>query len=224
LRDYSLNFRDVFRSIGEAFFPPDASCSICRGEKGMLKGIGICLDCYLNLIFKGKEDRAWELPFIAALHYDGEGAHMVRRLKYEGQRYLARTLAHLMADAFVQNGWEKPDVLIPVPLHIKRRRKRGYNQSELLCRELSPILNVPYDGNALVRVKNTRSQTGLNREDRIGNMDGAFTLRAGWNPAWLNILLVDDVCTTGATLCECAKVLAHYGARDVRALVAAHGG
>lgn len=219
-----MNIRDVLHSLGEIFFPPDASCSICRGEKGMMRGYGICASCHANLVLLCKPDNAWTLPFISALHYDGAGARMIQRLKYEGQRYIARTLARLMADAYITGEWETPDILIPVPLHAKRRRKRGYNQSELLCREISGILQVPYDGEALMRTRNTRSQTGLNREERLENMDGAFTLGKGFDPAGMRILLVDDVCTTGATLYECAKVLLEAGAEDVRALVAAHGG
>ncbi len=219
-----MNIHDVLHGLGDIIFPPDASCSICRGEKGMMRGYGICADCHACLAFKGQPDTAWTLPFIPALHYDGAGARMIQRLKYEGQRYIARTLGRLMADAYNQNEWALPDLLVPVPLHPKRRRKRGYNQSDLLCRELSAILTAPYDEKALTRIRNTRTQTGLNREERLENMDGAFTLGKGFDPAGMRILLIDDVCTTGATLYECAKVLLGSGAEDVRALVAAHGG
>lgn len=106
--------------------------------------------------------------------------------------------------------------LVPIPLHKLRLKKRGYNQAEILARELSKRLNIKMI-NVLKRTKNTRSQVGLKKEDRIKNISGAFSLIPNSpnlpNPS--NIFLIDDVLTTGSTLNEAAKVLKRNGAKKV---------
>lgn len=95
--------------------------------------------------------------------------------------------------------------IIPVPLHRKRYKKRGYNQSELLCKGIAEILGTPIDKQSLLRTKNTSTQTKKNRAERENNMEGVFTLKDSGKFANKTILLVDDVITTGATLKSCAK-------------------
>jgi ComF family protein len=100
--------------------------------------------------------------------------------------------------------WNKPDMIIPIPLHPKRFKKRGYNQSEQISKGLSSILNLPMSTNNLVREENTESQTKKSRFARYENLKGAFIIK---NPSELfnkHILLVDDVMTTGATMEACS--------------------
>jgi ComF family protein len=147
--------------------------------------------------------------------YEGALRAIVHALKYGGRRSLAAPLAerirHECADALIE-----ADVLVPVPLHRRRRRARGFNQAEELARGLGlPV------GGALKRVRPTASQTGLPAAQRHRNVREAFRLRWRASVRGLRVVLVDDVCTTGATLEACARVLREAGAADVRAVTAA---
>jgi ComF family protein len=139
--------------------------------------------------------------------------------KYSGRRSLARPLAELMR----RRGGEllaEADCVVPVPLHWRREYARGFNQARELCRYLElPVVE------ALVRTRHTRAQVELAAERRRTNVAGAFRERRGWRRApevyGRNVLLVDDVSTTGATLESCARVLRQCGASSVFALTAA---
>ena len=109
------------------------------------------------------------------------------------------------------------EVLVPVPLFPKRGRRRGYNQSELLARQLARHIGLPVDTQALARVRNTVSQTKLNRQGRLQNMAGAFLCKRPFDIKGKVVLLVDDVATTGATLEGCAQALRAAGAKKVLA-------
>jgi competence protein ComFC len=112
------------------------------------------------------------------------------------------------------------ELLVPVPLHSARVRERGYNQSALLARVLGRHMGVPTAEDVLHRVRDTRPQVGLSRAERAQNMTGAFAHNRRLNNS-PHILLVDDVCTTGATLEACAQMLVQAGAGSVRALTLA---
>lgn len=140
---------------------------------------------------------------------------VIHKLKYKGQFGLARPLADLMAQAWRR--WQlTADLLVPVPLHPERERTRGYNQSALLVSHLAGALGIPAEMKALCRAKNTRPQVGLNAVERQENMRGAFTAVSP-DVQGKNILLVDDVCTTGATLASAAEALLEAGANSVSA-------
>ena len=112
-------------------------------------------------------------------------------------------------------------VLVPVPLHPKREKWRGFNQSFELIKNLDWQI-VP----AIKRTRNTKPQAELARYERLENLNGAFTVHPSALPKLLNkkIILVDDVCTTGTTLSECARVLKGAGVKEVYAVVLGHGG
>ena len=115
------------------------------------------------------------------------------------------------------------DVLAPVPLHPRRLRQRGYNQSALLAQELSSLLELPLEQELLVRVRNSQPQVDtLSREERRANVAGVFA--AGAVPSRTRVMLIDDVATTGSTLLECAAALKDAGAFRVHGLVLAREG
>ena len=143
---------------------------------------------------------------------------IIHNLKYRNKRSLARRLGEWMAGALP--GGEGFDVVIPVPLHSARKRERGYNQSDLLAREVAARLGIPVLTRALKRVKNTRSQTGLQREERLLNVQGAFRVKDKPAVSGKAVLLVDDVTTTGATLEACGEALILAGSGKVMAVVA----
>lgn len=155
--------------------------------------------------------------------FEGALRSLLHALKYEGQRRAADRLAELMADdPAVRSVLEGELVLVPVPLHPVRRRARGFNQSELLARELARrVPSLPAAPEVLVRRRDTASQTGLSAAQRRRNVRGAFAVRHRSRVAGRRVVLVDDVLTTGATVRECARVLREAGAREVRLLTAA---
>lgn len=149
--------------------------------------------------------------------YEGVLREIIHALKYRGRRSLARPLATLMCarGRELLNG---ADLTVPVPLHWWRHYRRGFNQARELARYLElPVVDL------LKRTRHTRAQVELAAASRRTNVKGAFTLRTvkGQPLAAMNVLLVDDVSTTGATLDECAKVLKAAGASAVYALTAA---
>ena len=154
--------------------------------------------------------------------YEGALREIIHALKYDGRRTVARPLGRLMArhGAPLLDG---ADCVVPVPLHRRRRRSRGFNQAT----ELASAIGLPVV-DALVRARPTPSQTDLPAAQRHRNVRGAFRAARpglfGWRDATLRgrtIVLVDDVSTTGATLEACAAVLKAAGVREVRALTAA---
>lgn len=149
----------------------------------------------------------------AAAVFDGWIADAVRAFKYDRERDRAGKLAEAMGPALADLG--KVDALIPVPLHPKREDWRGFNQAELLAQNLGQTFSLPVE-HGLRRTRETETQTHSSREDRLANMDGAFTIDSGWSlDRDAHYVLIDDVYTTGATLGACTEALHRGGARAV---------
>jgi ComF family protein len=155
--------------------------------------------------------------------YEGTLRELVHLFKYSGVRPLARTFGKLLAQALPRE--TTFDVIIPMPIHWLKKWQRGFNQSELLAREIGKKWNVPVQ-NVIRRKKATRPQAGLTNAKRRANMQGAFQIAGGkatrGKPlAGMRVLLVDDVVTTGATASACARVLKRAGAAHVALLALA---
>ena len=135
--------------------------------------------------------------------------------KYQNRRIYGRYFGKMLADEFgdfLQK--KKVDCIVPVPLHRRRRRVRGYNQAEILALELGRRTGIPVEKNGLLRVKNTKAQKDLDPVSRKQNMKGAFARRKDWTVPG-TVLLVDDIYTTGSTLDEAARTLLSEGAENV---------
>ena len=154
--------------------------------------------------------------------YEGSLRTAIHELKYGGQRRVASRLAEaaLREDA-VRTVLAPGAVLVPVPLHPRRQRERGFNQSELLACEIARRTGAQIAPAALVRRADTPPQTGLTAAARRANVKGAFAVRQRARVAGRCIVLVDDVFTTGATARACARALREAGASDVRLLTMA---
>ena len=113
------------------------------------------------------------------------------------------------------------DCILPVPLHRKREKMRGFNQAELLGRSISRLSSLPLLRGVLVKTRNTPAQVSLEAAERETNLRGAFEVRKPALVKGQTVLLVDDVFTTGSTLRECSRVLGQSGALEVRALTLA---
>jgi ComF family protein len=181
--------------------PPSRLCGRCLAEPPAFRRLR-ALACY------GASDEARDPLGIA-----------LRALKYAGRRALARSLSALLADRFPYPG-ERFDVVAPVPLHLERLRTRGFNQALLLAREPARRFGLPLDAGLLVRSRATPAQVGLSEGARRNNVRSAFELRAGRSVQGKRVLLVDDVCTSTATVRACAHLLRRRGAESVDVLVA----
>ncbi len=149
-------------------------------------------------------------------HYTGKIRRAIKALKYDNAQALSDVFARRMEACLRETKWIY-DTLIPVPLHKDHFHQRGYNQAYSIAHALAQRIGVPVEANAIERWRSTRSQVGLNREARMQNVHNAFraspTLSQG-----RTFLLIDDVCTTGATLQSCAQALANAGAQRIYCL------
>lgn len=155
----------------------------------------------------------------SAVVHTGMVRDFIHRFKFGGQLEFAAPLAALAALA-VRSGpsASSVDVVLPVPLHVKRLRERGFNQAGILARFVAKDLGVPVRMDVLLRTGWSRPQTRLSRAERLENVRHAFEVREPGAVEGRSILLVDDVFTTGTTLGECADVLRSAGAREVHAV------
>jgi ComF family protein len=161
---------------------------------------------------------------ISSYLYGAAIKDVVERFKFRNSPHLALLLSRLMLSD--DHAGRIPDVsmVIPVPLHFKKLLRRGYNQSSLLSKYVSGFLKIPVMFNVLKRVKNTQSQSELSFREREANVRNSFSVKKGVNLDGLNILLVDDVLTTGSTASSCAKELKKHGAKEVHVLTLARTG
>lgn len=219
----------VTAALRDLIFP--TVCASCRRLGALL-----CADCVSRLPHTGEticvrcgrstsklvqtchNCRQRPLPLVAVrapFRYAAPLDQIIHQMKYEGYFSLAEPLAQLMVDHW-PGEFERPDLVVPIPLHAKRQRQRGFNQSSLLADHLCRRLDLALSETALRRVRYTTPQIELGPEERANNMQGAFAA-VPEQVASQHILLVDDVFTTGATLSAAAEALLHAGARAVSA-------
>ncbi|RLB07958.1 MAG: ComF family protein [Deltaproteobacteria bacterium] len=168
-----------------------------------------------------KEKRYFELHRSFGL-YEGALKEAIHRFKYLGEFPLLKVFADLMSTTFQALCLDHPvDLIVPVPLHVRRLRQRGFNQALLLAKELSKRTGIRYGQRVLRKVKDTPFQSTLKGTERRKNIKGAFHVNNTEEARGKSILLVDDVCTTGATVNECARTLLNGGAERVVALTLA---
>ena len=204
-------------------------CPPCRGRISFIREPR-CKKCGKALMFEEKEYcencNGQERRFmygLALMEYDSVARKILADLKYHGKRdnadYVAAEMALRLGDEIRR---VKPDVLIPVPVHPRRRRLRGFNQAELLAKGLGERMDIPVRTEALIRVRNTRPQKELGSLGRLNNLLEAFTVRR-WDTRWETVWLVDDIYTTGSTVEACTRILLTAGAKRVYVVCAAIG-
>lgn len=192
---------------GLPFIAPPC-CSICGQPLDSAGGNHPCGDCLLH-------PPPWEAAQ-AALVYDGGCRELIHAFKYRQRFHLRRPLALLTAQRLAAfAAASNADLLAPVPLHPRRLRQRGFNQSLLLAEILEKTWQLPLQRQLLERTRYTTSQTELSAEQRATNLRDAFAVSAPEHSNGKRVLLVDDVFTTGVTLAECSRCLLQAGAAAV---------
>jgi len=193
------------------------ACPLCQEIAPQLDGT-LCARCAMS--------GAALSACVAAASFDGAAAEWIHRFKYPstGLRGLdpapAAVVAAMLREAAARAPGRRADLIVPVPLHPRRLRMRGFNPAAVIARGLARECGIPFDAVALHRTRDTPSQTGLDRRARRKNVRGAFQARRGRRfPE--RIWLVDDVVTTTSTLAEAARALRAAGAREVIGICAA---
>ncbi|RLD12129.1 MAG: ComF family protein [Chlamydiae bacterium] len=238
-------FTLAFGSAVDLFYPPQ--CVLCnKALTGKEKYI--CNDCFDSLpLISGPHCPKCSRPIrtrngenqlcgicriqpdknikitVAAAEYQGLMKRLIHLYKYERQQFLSKFFAHIIVEQIKKKNIESSfDLLVPIPLHWTRKRWRGFNQARELCRNISPLINVPIvPESAFCRVRRTTPQVQLNAASRTANIRGAFAVRKNKYIKDKNIALVDDVYTTGATSGECSRMLLGSGAKSVSLLIIA---
>ncbi len=183
-----------------------ACCDICG--KYLESGEKLCKDC--------RENPPLFTIARAVGPYDESYRIATKVLKFMGRKYLAPRMGDMMARRIQAEPRFMPiDLLVPVPISKGGLKQRGFNQTELLAKQISKRLNLRTDSQVICRVKDTPSQVELSREEREKNLISAFRIKDSQKVSRKNILLVDDVYTTGSTSRECTRVLLDAGASRV---------
>lgn len=209
----------ILRDLLSLFFPN--VCAIC-GQPLVGDEHDLCSHCLLQLpeaLNAEADDNLIERRFRGRLPYQAVTAlllftrgnktqRIIHQIKYYGHQQLAVAMGRQLGLRLAANPrFADVDLLIPVPLHRRKQRRRGYNQSLLICQGIAQTFPRPIVADNLRRTRFTRSQTHMNRQQRLDNMSGVFSLD---DPAALqgrHLLLVDDVVTTGATTEACCQAL-----------------
>ncbi len=239
--------RRVLDALLNLFFPD--RCYLCGADVTRSRERSVCESCWekvLNLSIGPPWCACCGLPFqleqVDAEHlcgacvvemppfagarsfgyYAAEISRLVQGFKFDRRRNLVELLAPLLAAAFGTT-WTRADfdLVVPLPLHPRRRRERGFNQSAMLASWLSKVLVIPCSGGALARIRHTLPQVGLTDAERFRNVRAAFECRHRELVAGRRVLLVDDVMTTGATAWSATEALCDAGARSVSVLTVA---
>jgi competence protein ComFC len=184
----------------------------------------VCRSCGVPLSQPGQCSACKEFPptyemLRSWLVFEGPIRHALHELKYRRNVALGDTLAHHLAEFVNTLNWSV-ELVVPVPLGKERMKERGYNQIGLVAKPLALINHLHYTSWALNRTRETKSQVGLNIDERKKNVSGAFHANKA-RISGSNILLMDDVATTGATISACATALLEAGAQTVYALTLA---
>jgi ComF family protein len=223
----------IFSQLVELALPKKCIC----GEKFSEENGKICEECFVDIKFSSSQNSCKicsfpfefsssenllcsecidEEPYFSQLKYvfkysDFTG-EIIKKFKYSDATYLVKNLVNLLYFK-AKNFDEKIDLIISVPITQKKLRKRKYNQSALLAKNLAQKMNIECENQFLLKMLETKVQAGLNKKERQKNLKGAFTVNKSFFERYKtkNILIVDDVYTTGSTINECAKTLLNQG-------------
>ncbi len=212
--------------ICHSFVPDAGAVHICPACRGALKSVEtpMCPVCGMPFQGAGEDhlcgDCSKAKPYFdaarAAFLYEGGCRELIHAFKYRNKTFLRRPLALMAAAALADFvSAQNPDVIVPVPLHKKRLRSRGFNQAVLLGELLAHEWRLPLERRAMSRIRWTIPQVNLSAAERRHNVKGAFAMANNAAVAGKRVLLLDDILTTGSTVEECSRILKCAGASEV---------
>lgn len=198
-------------------------CGICNkiNKKSLCKKCELQIRAYqINAIEKSK-NKNFDYQ-IKVLRYENIVRNKIIDYKFNEKSYLYKTFAKIILNNKKIYGFlRKYDIMVYVPMHIKKKMQRGYNQTELIAREIARIVGLKIQINNLIKVRDTAKQSTLTKEKRIENVKGAFDVKNIDIIKNKKIILFDDIFTTGSTVDECSKALKNAGAKEVAILTLA---
>ncbi len=214
--------KKLTKKLESIVFPP--CCAIC----GKLNSKKCCKDCekrinsQLNLNIENKAGYYFE-KHMYLFKYKNEIRNLILDYKFRDKSYLYELFAKIITkNEKICGILEKYDIIIPVPIHKKRKKQRGYNQSELVARQISKsIANLQLENKAFIKIKNNKPQSTLNKKQRKQNVKNVYKLENKGKIENKNIVLFDDIYTTGNTANEIAKILKQNGANKILVLTIA---
>jgi len=184
----------AFKQFFDQLFPQP--CFLCH----TLTNAPLCQTCIQHLPYAPKPALDIQILFT----YEYPIPHLIHAIKYQNNLVLLNYLAKLLAQHIQIR--QKPDIILPIPLHKARLRQRGYNQTVEIAKVIARDKNIPLDYKHCVKTKSTRQQVGLSKQERQENLRDAFELQT-LPPHWQSIVILDDVVTTGSTINEFARTL-----------------
>lgn len=218
LDNITYNFKSIktkfiliaYREILNIIYPIEEKCMVCD-EDGF---IGICPSCK-SRINKAKN----EGTILSYGFYGGILKSLILKFKYESNYNVGYLLANFLIE-IIRESEIDIDIICYIPMIRKDERKRGFNQCKLIANEIGYNLNIPVS-NCIKKVKHTKEQKKLTKEERIKNLIGAFEVKSNEDIKNKRVLLIDDVMTTGATIGECTKILKKSGVKEIIVLTIA---
>lgn len=196
------------------------TCGICEE----ISNSYLCNKCKLKLkkILKLKTDQYKDMYFNSHTYlfkYEEGIRDKLLKYKFRDYSYLYKFFSEIIINnCNLKNNY---DIILPVPIHKKRRQKRGYNQSELIAKNVAKNVNIEYSNKVLIKTVNTVPQSTLNQTQRMSNVLGIYKVINSRLIDKKRILLIDDIFTTGSTVNECSKILKQNGAKSVDILTIA---
>ena len=235
--------KNLAKNVAALVFPPE--CEVCHATRPPSPSSGVCarcesgirwleppfcVSCGRSLRFEGIKcaacegesfhyDRAFACAF-----YEGTMRELIHAYKFGGRKYLKNFFASRLERFIGRHLSERPfDAVAAVPMDPQKKRSRGFNQSELLSAPIAAALKIPDVSKELTRKKSDSPQALLAKTDRKTNVKNRFAVKNTADFKTKNVLLIDDILTTGHTASECAKALKNAGAASVTVLVCARG-
>lgn len=208
----------MFEKILNLIFPN--VCGFCNkiDNNSLCKNCELSLSKYeINCIKNYTKDSKKYFDYLySALKYENIVREKIIKYKFNENSYLYKTFAKIIINNKKIYGFlNLYDIIIPVPMHKNKRAVRGYNQSELLAKEIAKYLGLDSEKDILIKVKNTKVQSTLNKTQRIQNIKDAFAVTDVEKIKDKKIILVDDIYTTGSTVNECSRILKQAGVKEI---------
>ena len=236
-------FKKLISKLLDAIYPKRIKCIVCGNELNVDERNCICPHCYTQLpfitdnscircdmplaeddfshtCFNCKRHNYKYVAVRSVFQYEGNIRACIYKFKYKRQSFLGEYFADFLVKKFARLDW-KVDFVLPVPLHFSRAKSRGYNQSYVMAKPFCEKLGLNLLTN-VTRVKDTPSQTNLGQKERAENVKDAFKIEDSTSVKGKNILIIDDVYTTGATIESLTELLLDNGANAVYGLTLAH--